>query len=153
MNKKGFTLVELLAVILLVTVIAGLAVPNVMSSINNSKRNTFLLDAKRMIAKAEYFVSSNRNDRTQIQSGGKVYTFSDLNEKAEFLKDADGGSYEAETFVYVFYSNSKFQYCACILGSKKRITGSSNTCSYGNTTPGSGCVLSDNINGVDVVKD
>ena len=43
MNKKGFTLVELLAVITLIAIIAGMAVPNVMSSIENSKKNTFLL--------------------------------------------------------------------------------------------------------------
>ena len=153
MNKKGFTLVELLAVILLVTIVGGLAVPNIMSSINNSKKNTFLLDAKRMVSKAEFFISSNRNDRTQAQSGGKLYTFSELNEKAEFLKDSDGGKYESETFVYVFYSDSKFKYCACILGSKKRITGGSNTCSYGNISPGSGCILSDELTSVSVVKD
>ena len=46
MDKKGFTLVELLAVIALVSVLSGLAVSNVISSVKNSKKNEFLMDAK-----------------------------------------------------------------------------------------------------------
>ena len=58
-NKKGFTLVELLAVIALLALLMGIAVPNIISTINNSKRNDFLSDTKRMVAKAEYLISSN----------------------------------------------------------------------------------------------
>ena len=41
MNKKGFTLVELLAVIALLALLTGIAVPNVISTINNNKKNRY----------------------------------------------------------------------------------------------------------------
>ena len=153
MNKKGFTLVELLAVIVLVALMAGLAIPNIMSSINNSHKNTFLYDAKRMASKAEYLISSSKSDRNLAYSSGKVYTFADLNEKAEFDKDADNGAYANSTFVYVSASGDELKYCVCVIGSRRKITGSSGTCSSSSTTAGVDCVLSGNLGSINIVKD
>lgn len=41
MNKKGFTLVELLAVIVILAVILTIAVPNMVKIINKSKEDTY----------------------------------------------------------------------------------------------------------------
>ena len=37
LNNKGFTLIEVLAVIVIIAIIGGIAIPNVLSTINNSK--------------------------------------------------------------------------------------------------------------------
>ena len=37
LNNKGFTLIEVLVVIAMIALIAGIAIPNVLSSINTSK--------------------------------------------------------------------------------------------------------------------
>ena len=42
MNKKGFTLVELLAVIAILALIVIIALPNVFSMFNEAKKDTFL---------------------------------------------------------------------------------------------------------------
>ncbi len=142
MNKKGFTLVELLAVIALIAILMGIAVPNVISTVNNGKRNDFLSDVKRMVAKAEYLVSSNKTDRDYVRSGGsKTYNLVSLNEKGEFDKDADGGSYNASTYVRVTYSGGKYKFCVYALGSKRRV---------GTATS---CVYSEDLTGITVVKD
>ncbi len=46
MNKKGFTLVELLAVIAILAILVLIAVPNVLSMFNKAKKDVFLTDAK-----------------------------------------------------------------------------------------------------------
>ena len=156
MNKKGFTLVELLAVIALIGILSLMAVPNVISSINNSRKNAFLLDAKRMISKAEYLVSlEDITGRNQIKTDGKIYRFSDLNKNGEFQNDADGGEFASNSFVKVYKSEDEYKYCICVLGSKRKITGTSKTCDPTRSTDESDCELSSDIiiKGIDVVKD
>ena len=41
MNKKGFTLVELLAVIVIMAIVVLIAIPNVMNSLNQAKKDNF----------------------------------------------------------------------------------------------------------------
>ena len=147
MNKKGFTLVELLAVIALIAILSGLAVTNVLSSINNSKKNTFLMDAKRMVSKAEYLIAMNKEDRQLALTSSKIYTFVDLNEKGEFAKDADDGSFDSSSFVMVSKSGTSYSYCICVIGSKRKI---GDNC---NSSTGTGCVLSTTLSGIDIVSD
>lgn len=156
MNKsnKGFTLIELLAVITLVGILATLAVPNIISSINNSRKNTFLLDAKRMVTKAEYLISQDRVVRNGIISGtSKTYTYKELNVNDEFTTDADGGPFNDETFVNVSYNGTEFNYCICVMGSSKQITGTSDGCNHLETTNGVGCISSTSLTGIDIIKD
>ena len=148
MNKHGFTLVELLAVITLVAILSGIAIPNIISSVNNSKKNTFLLDAKRMVSKAEYLIAVKKADRDAAVVG-KIYTLSDLNEKGEFSLDADGGSFDSSSFVKVTRNGNEYQYCICVIGSKRRIS-SGDTCS---PNTGNGCISSTTLTGIDKVND
>lgn len=58
-NKNGFTLVELLAVIVILGVIITIAIPNVVSTLEKNKKETFLEDAEKMISSAEYKIRSD----------------------------------------------------------------------------------------------
>ena len=49
MNQKGFTLIELLATITILSMIMLVAIPNIMSTLDKSKRRTYVEDAKKMI--------------------------------------------------------------------------------------------------------
>ena len=46
MNKKGFTLVELLAVIAIIAVLSIIALPSVVGTFNESKKNSFISEAR-----------------------------------------------------------------------------------------------------------
>ena len=49
MNKKGFTLVELLAVIAILAILVVVALPNVLGMFNQAKEDTFATETKDMV--------------------------------------------------------------------------------------------------------
>ena len=70
MKKKGFTLVELLAVIAILAILVIIALPNIMGMFNNAKKNTFLTEIKNIYRGAEQaYVQDAFNS-----SGARVYS-------------------------------------------------------------------------------
>ena len=59
-KKKGFTLVELLAVMVVLSLILVLVAPNVLNSMNNSKKNAMVIYAKKMISTAKENVEGGK---------------------------------------------------------------------------------------------
>lgn len=53
MKKKGFTLVELLAVIAILAILVIVAVPNVMKSLKQAKANSFITEVQTILGVAE----------------------------------------------------------------------------------------------------
>ena len=53
MKKKGFTLVELLAVIAILAILVVLAFPNIIDMFNTSKKNSFAVEVKELFKTAE----------------------------------------------------------------------------------------------------
>lgn len=54
LSKKGFTLIELLVAMVILATIMVIAVPNIMGILTNSKANTYVEDAKKLLSLAEY---------------------------------------------------------------------------------------------------
>lgn len=52
-NAKGFTLVELLAVIVILAIIGIIAIPVVIRSLDNAKKNSFKIYAQRVLNRAK----------------------------------------------------------------------------------------------------
>ena len=70
-NKKGFTLVELLAVIVVLAIIILIAVPSVMNSMEKARRNSFVVEAREIIksaqaAYAEYLMNSSSGSGSTV---------------------------------------------------------------------------------------
>ena len=143
-EKKGFTLVELLAVITVLGILTMIAVPNVLSTINNNRKNAFLMDAKRMVSKASELIAKSKGDREMAKTElGKTYTYADLNGKGEFTTDSDGQSYDtANTYVKVTLVSNTYKYCIKVTGSKRNIKASDGS-----------CIDSSELKGIEVVKD
>ena len=71
MNKKGFTLVELLAVIAILAILVIIALPNVLKMFNDSKKNSFLTEAKTIyseVSKKYISESMKGNKLTYVSS-------------------------------------------------------------------------------------
>lgn len=107
MNKKGFTLVELLAVLVILGVIMMIAIPTMMSTLDNNKKKTYVSDAKRFATLAELqFKKSNEDVKTCTMSITscmdnddygyvKSYYLKDVND-GTITNDPDGGSYNID---------------------------------------------------------
>ena len=65
MKKKGFTLVELLAVIAILAILVIIALPNVIKLFNNAKKNTFLTEVKSLYneASSKYITESMKGNK------------------------------------------------------------------------------------------
>lgn len=60
-NKKGFTLVELLAVVVIIAMISTLAIPNVLKMIEKGKEEDIMSVAKQAISKTKYYCRKEEN--------------------------------------------------------------------------------------------
>lgn len=84
-NERGLTLIELLAVIVIIGIVSAIAVPSVGNIIENSRRDAhvanarMLIDATRMAITADGLKKANNN-------GNIIYTIGDL-ETGGFLRD------------------------------------------------------------------
>ena len=65
-NRKGFTLVELLAVIALLAFLAVLVFPNVFSSVREAKKNAFITEAKTVFQEATNKFTEERTEGNKI---------------------------------------------------------------------------------------
>ena len=85
MNKKGFTLVELLAVIAILALLVIIALPNVLKMFNQAKKDTFLTEAKTIYKEiSKKYISetmrgnkisiiSNNNNKLDLESNNLKY--------------------------------------------------------------------------------
>ena len=69
MNKKGLTLLELLAVIVVLAIIALIATPIVIRTINDSKNNATLRGAENYIREIEYSVAQGILNKIKLEDG------------------------------------------------------------------------------------
>ena len=61
LNNKGFTLVELLAVIVILLAISMVAIPNITASLEKNKNKLSDSQKKIIVSSAELFISENKN--------------------------------------------------------------------------------------------
>ena len=115
MNNKGFTLIELLATILILALLMMVAVPNIMSTIDKNKRDTYVEDAKRMITLAEYEVRSNTNIELPTDGNCIVIPLGSL-DLSDFNEGPEGGSYDLQkSYVVIARSGGSYLYYATIV--------------------------------------
>ena len=70
MKKKGFTLVELLAVIAILAILVIIALPNVLKMYNDSKKNAFMTETQTLAKEvsSKYISESMKGNKVTIIS-------------------------------------------------------------------------------------
>ncbi len=114
MKKNGFTLVELLAVIVILAIILTIAVPNVISSLDKSKKDTYIADAKKFLSLAEYEIGNKVSKPT---SNEIVRINLACVDNEDLAKDPDGNPYDEDnSFVAVVRKNDTLVYYVHLMG-------------------------------------
>ena len=105
-NKKGFTLIELLAVVVILGIIMLIAVPNILSTLEKNKKETFLKDAQVLAGAAEYKISSDTSVPEPDTYNIIIFKLSDL-PTAALTESPYGTNYsQSKSFVAVVKTRS-----------------------------------------------
>lgn len=123
-NIKGFTLVELLATLVILSIIMLVAVPSTVSVLDKNKKDTYISDAKRLVALAESEIRNN--EKLDVSYNGViVFPFDELDD-GSFEKDPDSTAYDVnKSFVIAHKKGNveeyEFVYYIQLYGEKRGI--------------------------------
>lgn len=119
-NNKGFTLVELLAVLVILSAIMGIAIPSITSSMERSKEKQNEQKKEMLESFAELYVTDHKNAiyKNLVSSDSCFIEISTLKTKGylsdEADVDVDGKSFTG--YIKFDKSNNSYQYIDDISG-------------------------------------
>lgn len=121
LNNKGFTLVELLAVLVILIAIMGIAIPSISSSLERTKDRQNKARYKIIESAAEQYVTDYKNRvYSNLDTNGKcAILISDLGDylSSDDMKDADGNDISLNYVIFTRPNNYEYKTSADGLGS------------------------------------
>ena len=111
-NKKsnGFTLVELLAAVIILGVIMLIAIPNVLSTMDRNKKDSFIQDARRLISAAEYKIRGDVSIEYPNATGITLLTLDKINTSEVLDSPYDTKYSKSKSFVAIILDSGEYVY-------------------------------------------
>ena len=109
-NNKGFTLVETIAVIIILGVILSIAVPSITNVVKSTNKNRMISDAETFISEVKEYVESDTIGNTPKDNKYKLVDI-----KSKLSKSPYGGNYNMESSFVIINNNS---YTVCLTDDK-----------------------------------
>ena len=111
MNKKGFTLIELIAVVVIMSIIAVIATPNVINMMETGNNKKYISDASNFISKAKYMYKQEKykkNFDTTTNPGKATIKLSEIvGITADDEKDPHGYQYDLNNSTVTIYTQGE----------------------------------------------
>ena len=106
-NKKGgFTLVELLASLIILSILMTVAVEAVLKVIDSNRKELYVEDAKKFITQVEYTVRANKLGIVKPKSGNCIAVSLNYLDTSDFKKAPSGGKYDYQASFVVLKNQS-----------------------------------------------
>ena len=93
-NNKGFTLVETIAVIIILGVVLSIAVPSITNVVKSTNKNRMISDAETFISEVKEYVESDTIGNTPKDNKYKL-----VNIKSKLSKSPYGKEYKKNSYV------------------------------------------------------
>jgi len=111
LNNKGFTLVELLAMLVVLGILMAVTVPNISGILGSQKINVLKEDVSKMVDSAKIKVSSDNSIKKPKNGKCLVFTLKYLDSNDDFKSGPNGGLYDMfGSFVIVKREGSRYKY-------------------------------------------
>ena len=119
MNKKAFTMVELIAIITIIGVILLFALPNITATLERNKKDAMINDAKDFVEKAKNYINMNKTKR---ENPTGTYKLSDVDPRQEIKTSPFGNAYYRSTSkVDVYLDGNTYVYKVTLTDGKYKI--------------------------------
>ncbi len=105
-NNKGFTLVETIAVIIILGVVLSIAVPSITNVVKSTNKNRMISDAETFISEVKEYVESDTIGNTPSDNEYKLG-----NIKSKLSKSPYGKEYKADSYVKIDNNNNSYTVC------------------------------------------
>lgn len=125
-NSKGFTMVEIIAVVAILGILIMVTMPRLLNLVTSSKDEIYVQDAKKLIAQARYVMGKNSNEIEKPMAGNYIVLSLNYLGSTNFSSPPNGGSYLTEASFVVVKNVQKpdsdiedFKYSAVLIESAK----------------------------------
>jgi len=110
MKNKGFTLIELIATMVVLSILMLIAIPNVVGIITRNRNATYIEDAKKLATLGEYKYKSDTN-LTLEQTGDCIIMKMSYLDNGDIQDAPNGGEYKTDlSYVVVKRDTSTIKY-------------------------------------------
>ncbi len=121
-NNRGITLVELLAVIIILSLVLNISIPIIITTIENIRRDSFASAARMMIASTKLKVSEDVNIKMPVNNNDATIIRLNYLGVDNIDKDIDGGSYNRQnSYVLIVKINNELFYYVTLQGSRRNV--------------------------------